>query len=78
MGVGLPRRRSVFPVACLWCGARVSPCGFHNGARVGVLAGGCERVGRVSASPPFCLFLPRVWFLARLCYDGGVAVIFVW
>ena len=26
-------------------GVRVSPCGFHNGARVGVLAGSCERVG---------------------------------
>ena len=32
----------------------------------------------VSASPPFCLFLTRVWFLARVCYDVGVAAIFTW
>ena len=36
-----------------------------------------RRGGRVSVSPPR-LFLPRVWFLARLCYDGNVAAIFVW
>ena len=40
VGVGLPRRRSVFPVACLCFGrerggARVVPC---------VLDGGCECV----------------------------------
>ena len=42
-----------------------------------VLLGAWRRGGRGLASPPR-LFLPRVWFLARVCYDVGVAAIFTW